>query len=348
MTSRERILCAFDKGIPDRVPVSPFGFGHINPDSEIGLELVRETDFLAEAGNAGSSFLGSAVESETREEGDRTITEIKTPKGLLRSVIRRTAITSAQVEFPCKNADGIEKLLSVPYVPGTPDPTDFNRWKDRIGDDGVVLCGLGDAICTPAGYFSPEDFAYLWADAPDAMLQLCQVSNERICESVEKALHAGLDAYRFLGGEYASTQLGPKAYKLLVTDLDRQVSDIMHEHGAVVYYHNHGPTMKYLELIADIGMDACDPFEAPPWGDCDLAESKRRIGDRVCFVGNLDDMENLDKMDVETVKAMGRERIQQAGPGGLVLGGTASGTYGERAARNFMALVDVAREMAAG
>jgi uroporphyrinogen decarboxylase len=346
MTSRERILCAFDKGVPDRVPVSPYGFGHINPDSEIGLELVARTDFIADAGYAGASFVGTAVDADSRHEGDSTITEIRTPKGDLRSVHRRTAITSAQVEFPCKTADDIEKLLSVPYTPDKPNPTAFNQWKDRIGDDGIVLCGLGDAICVPAQYFSPIDFSLLWADAPDAMIELCKIANERLCESVETALRAGIDAFRFLGGEYASTQLGPSAYQALVTDLDRQVTDIMHEHGAVVYYHNHGPTMRYLELLAGVGMDACDCFEAPPWGDCDLVEAKRRIGDRICFVGNLDDMENLDKMDTETIQRMGRERIAQAGPGGFVLGGTASGTYGERAARNFIALVDVAQEMA--
>jgi hypothetical protein len=348
MTSRERILCAFYKGTPDRVPVSPYGFGHVDPDSEVGLELVRTTDFIADAGYAGFRFLGVAVQAESRQEGDATITEIHTPKGAMRSVVRRTAITSAQVEFPCKTADDIEKLLSVPYTPDQPNPTAFNQWKDRIGDEGIVLCGLGDAICVPAEFFSPADFSLLWADAPEAMLELCKVANERLCEAVEKALDAGIDAFRFLGGEYASTQLGPTAYRTLVSDLDRQVTDIMHERGAVVYYHNHGPTMRYLELIADVGMDACDCFEAPPWGDCDLVEAKRRIGDRVCFVGNLDDMENLEKMDVEVIKQMGRERIRQAGPGGFVLGGTASGTYGEKAARNFMALVDVSREMAAG
>jgi len=57
-------------------------------------------------------------------------------------------------------------------------------------------------------------------------------------------------------------------------------------------------------------------------------------------------MEVLESMDQETVKEMGRKCIEAAGPASYVLGGTASGTYTEKAARNFIALVDVAKEYA--
>ena len=83
---------------------------------------------------------------------------------------------------------------------------------------------------------------------------------------------------------------------------------------------------------------------SPPWGDCDLVEAKRVLQGRVCIVGNLDDMEVIDKLDEATVRAIARERLQQAGPDDFVLGGTSSGTYTERAARNFMAMVEVAEE----
>ncbi len=59
------------------------------------------------------------------------------------------------------------------------------------------------------------------------------------------------------------------------------------------------------------------------------------------MVGNLDDMEVLNKLPTEEVLRLGRLLIEQAGPDGFVLSGTASGTYGERAARNFLALADM-------
>jgi hypothetical protein len=53
-------------------------------------------------------------------------------------------------------------------------------------------------------------------------------------------------------------------------------------------------------------------------------------------------MEVLEQWEADAVRELGRQRIEEAGMTGFILGGTASGTYTERAARNFIALVDVA------
>lgn len=64
------------------------------------------------------------------------------------------------------------------------------------------------------------------------------------------------------------------------------------------------------------------------------------------MVGGLDDMEVLESVDLETVKEMGRKYIKAAGAKRYILSGTTSGTYAEKAARNFIALVDVSMECA--
>ncbi|MFO7948464.1 MAG: uroporphyrinogen decarboxylase family protein [Armatimonadota bacterium] len=348
MTSRERLMTAFECGLPDRVPVAPFHLGNLDPDSAIAGELIETTDIIIRTGGAGVSFFGSGADTRTETDGDLTITTIETPRGPLRSVRKTTEQTSAQIEFPCSTADDIEKLLSVPYEPTEPDPTEFNAWKDRIGDEGVVMAGVIDPICIPAIYFSPEDFCLLWADAPQAMVELVQVAADRMVPSIDRACRAGFDAFRIVGGEYASTQLGPKAFETLVVGPDRRMCDVMHDHGALAYNHNHGPLMDYLDMLIEIDMDACDCFEAPPWGDADLRLVKQKLQGEVCIVGNLDDMEVIERLDAEEVCDIARQRIEEAGPDGFVLGGTASGTYTEKAARNFMVMVEVSREMAAG
>jgi hypothetical protein len=99
-------------------------------------------------------------------------------------------------------------------------------------------------------------------------------------------------------------------------------------------------------MFADIGMDAADCFENPPWGDCDLAVARQTLAGRVCIVGNLDDMEVIDKEPEAVVRKIAAERIALAGPDNFVLGGTASGTYTDKAARNFIAMADVAASFA--
>jgi uroporphyrinogen-III decarboxylase len=99
----------------------------------------------------------------------------------------------------------------------------------------------------------------------------------------------------------------------------------------------------FLDRLADLGMDALDPLEAPPWGDCEIGDAVKRIGDRVCLVGNLDDMEIIERLPTEEVVRIAEERLDAAGASGFVLGGTASGTYTERGARNFIAIADMVR-----
>jgi len=347
MTSRQRILTAMRHEQPDRVPVSPFGLGHLPYESEVAKRLIALTDpFIDGPVWGGDPILGTAVQATNEEDGDATITTYHTPAGDLTMRRRRTSVTAATVEFPLKTAEDIRKILSIPYEPPEPNVEPFLQRRAEIGEDAMVLAGMGDAICFPATFFSPEDFCLAWADDPDALEHMVSVAAERLNRWVQKAGAAGVDGWRIVGGEYASVQLGPEAFRRLVVKYDRELVDIMRHHGAVSYFHNHGPTMRYLGDFADIGFDAADPFEAPPWGDCDLRAAMERIGDRVCLVGNLDDMEIIEKRRRDEVLEIARERLEAAGPRSFCLGGTASGTYTEKGAENFIAMVAIAEDYA--
>jgi len=346
MTSRERLITALRRGRPDRVPVGPFGLGALRHDDSLTAELVRITDPFIPCGSGGDAVWGEGAPVEHLTEGDRTVTIAHTPKGDLRSVRRRTAKTYATVEFFCKTYDDAEKWLSLPYRPPEVNLSDYERWKQRVGEEGLVMAGIGDGVCLPADLFSPQDFSLLWADAPDLMRRLVRVAADRYNAHVEKLCKAGVEAFRIVGGEYASVQLGPAAFEELVVQPDAELCAIMRKYGAISYFHNHGPVTRFYDQFRRIEMDALDPLEAPPWGDCDLAEAKRRIGREVRLVGNLDDMEVLDKLPWEEIEPIAAERLAAAGPDAFVLGGTASGTYGEHGARMFMKLVPLAEAMA--
>jgi uroporphyrinogen-III decarboxylase len=315
--------------------------GKVDPESSVGRELIAATDPFITVGGGDDPFLGREVPATIHQEGNTTTTVFHTPDGDLVRRHRRTAITAATVEFPCKDARDVERLLSLPHEPVKPDITDFLHWREQVGDEALVMVGVGNAVCFPATMLSPEDFCLLWADAPDLMAHMTQVAAERLNVSVEHLCRAGVNAFRIVGGEYVTCQLGPQAFEQLIVPFDSELCGIMNHYEAISYYHNHGPMMDWLEPIADLGVDAIDPMEAPPWGDCDLPEVKRRIGDRVCLVGNLDDMEVLEQWDADAIRSLGRRRLEEAGDTGFILGGTASGTYTEQAARNFIVLADI-------
>ncbi len=346
MTSRERIICAMQCGTPDRVPVSPWDLGRVPEDSALGQQLLTECDPFINAPVAGGNwFLGTAATVRTEQRDGRTYNVIETPGGDLYAWRRQTDITSAQMEFHCKGPDDVEKLLSIPYEPPEVDATPFIERKDTIGDRALVIHGMSNPGSMPAVYLSPIDYSLLWIEHRDVFMEFVRVAAERCYHYVEECCRQGVDCFRIIGGEYASTQLGPEAFRETMVQFDRPMVEIMHEHGALAHYHNHGPMDRYLEMIAEIGVDSLDPLEGSPWGDVTLTEAKERIGDRVCLVGNLDDMEVIDKVDPETIEELAEDAIRQAGPDGFCLGGTTSGTYTEHAARNFLRMVDVSKRM---
>lgn len=347
MTSRERLDCALRGGLPDRVPVSPFGWGHIDPDSPLGAEMLRRLDMIVPVGGGGSPFFGAGAAIESRREGVDTITVYHTPYGELTQVHRRTAITAATVAFACHDTEDLAKILAMPYTFAPPDASAYHAWCQRAGEEALVMVGLADAICTPATLLSPEDLCYCWADDPEALVALTNIAHTRAMRHLEALCEQGVKAFRIIGGEYATTQLGPAGFEALCLRQDRELCDLMRSYGAISYYHNHGAVMRYLSLFRAVGMDAIDPFEGPPYGDADLAECRRALGD-IAIVGNLDDMEQFEKLSHERLRELALERLQATGARARVLGGTASGTYTEVGARGFMALVEVAEAFGQG
>ena len=136
------MLCAIAHECPDRVPVGPFGLGHLDRSGKVAAELIAKTDPFISSGVGGNALMGTQVKSESVTDGSDTITTIFTPKGSLTSRYRRTEITGYTIEFPCKNADDVEKYMSIPYEPSEPNASSFLATRDQIGEEGLVLAGI--------------------------------------------------------------------------------------------------------------------------------------------------------------------------------------------------------------
>ncbi|MGB9877414.1 MAG: uroporphyrinogen decarboxylase family protein [bacterium] len=339
MTSRERILKTIRKEKVDRIPVSPWGLGRLAPNSDMAKELISKTDILMEASPGVDPFWGEYINQ--LEEVGEGLYRLQTPRGFFQWRIGKTEITQAMREFPFKSPDDAERFLSLPYKKPKPTGEHFYKMREWIGEEGLVLVGIPNGVCLPASFFSPEDFCLNWALHPSLIIKLTEVGTERVIAMVEDLCREGVDAFRIIGGEYVTQQLGPKGVEALLKPYDIPLVETIHRYGAVAYYHNHGKVRSFLSDLRDLGIDALDPLEAPPWGDVDLKEAQETIGKEVCLVGNLDDMEILNKMDEKMVKKIALERIKDLKPVGFILAGTASGIFGEKAARNFIALAEM-------
>ena len=340
MTSRERMLAAMRNQPVDRLPCGPFGIGGLTFDDPLAQELILKTDCFLKTRAAGNPVLGGRAAVDVAECDGETVWTLHTPRGDLVRRIGHTEVARATREYPLKTLDDIEKLFSVPYEEPMIDATAYIGMKHRYDDDAIVLCDIGNAVAVPADWFGPEMFCYFWATARERIIELTQRMNERVCRFVARCCERGVTDFRIVGGEYVSVQIGPAGMPELIRGPDRKLIDIIHAHGGIAFYHNHGPMMRFLEDYAHIGVDFLEPLEAPPWGDVHLGRAKEIIGDRFCMVGNLDDMEIVNKFDADAVCEIARQRIAEAGTRGFILSGTSSGTFTEKGARNFIAMAE--------
>ena len=77
--------------------------------------------------------------------------------------------------------------------------------------------------------------------------------------------------------------------------------------------------MDLLEIVADNGADALETMTPGKMGgDCDLAEATRRVGDKICFIGGLDQNKGFENGNPQLVAEMVKELFQACPEGGYI------------------------------
>jgi hypothetical protein len=83
---------------------------------------------------------------------------------------------------------------------------------------------------------------------------------------------------------------------------EKECVQAAHDAGYLVSFHNCGRATLFLEDIADTGPDAVETLTSDrSSGDVDLADAKKRIGDRVCLFGGFNE-HLLNEGDEATIK----------------------------------------------
>jgi uroporphyrinogen decarboxylase len=91
-------------------------------------------------------------------------------------------------------------------------------------------------------------------------------------------------------------------------------------------------------------MDIIATLTPPPVGDVDLAEAKKRVGDKTCLKGNIDLIYVLLKGTPELVRKSVREAIDAAADGGGFILSTSDSIREGTPVENVRAYSEAARE----
>ena len=155
-------------------------------------------------------------------------------------------------------------------------------------------------------------------DAPDKVSDclnaLVRGTVDRMCGQAQAGADAICISSAFAGAGFIS----PQHYQQFVLPCEQAVIEQFHDRhpDVIVYTHTCGAIGDRLEMMAETGTNGIDTLDQPPLGDVELADAKRRIGERLFIKGNIDPVNTLLLGTPEQVYADARERIGIAGAGG--------------------------------
>jgi uroporphyrinogen-III decarboxylase len=333
MSPRQRLIRALAGQQPDRLPATTH---HLMPyflDRYLGGTSVQ--GFFDLFGLDAIHWTYPQVEPSTdqwrvmREElpsqDYRTVRyRIITPRGALTMVKQSNQYTDWLVEHPIKQKVDIE-LLADFLPPVLCDVATVNREAAAFGERGIVrgaipgfpLFGQPGCWQDAACLIGTERLILATFDDPGWVHELLTLLLARKLAYVRSLAGAAYDLIELGGGDASTTVISPKLFMRFVAPYDAQLIAAAHAVGQRIAYHTCGGMMPILEALASMGPDALETFTPRDMGgDADLAEAKRRIGDRVCMIGGFDQAHHFFGCRPEETRAAVRCCFDAAGAGG--------------------------------
>lgn len=363
MTGRDRFLTALHNEKPDRLPCQVHGwmeyyrnkylsgrdqfdayayFGmdpviYLNPKPIYASDAYR--DWKLERVELGFDKSGNQAWRET----------VTTPEGQLVTEFAKNQFTEWATRLPIQTMSDFEIWDKYVPLPIGMDWSEIRAAKQRIGNSGIVRgslfdFGQGSPWQSFVGYMRDvEQCIYDTFDEPEWVHHCLDSLLDKKLAVLERSGKIELDLVECGGGAGSSTVISPAMHEKYCLPYDQKQIKAIHEAGAMVAYHLCGGLMPLLEMVALNGADALETMTPVGMGgDCNLAEADRRIGDKMCFIGGLDQGQGFERGNPQMVKHMVRELFECCPDGGYII--SPSDHFFEGDVENLRAFVEAVQE----
>ena len=185
------------------------------------------------------------------------------------------------------------------------------------------------------------EFSYRLVDDSEG---LHEEARKRVESAVKRARflreNTDLDGFA-LCSDYSfnsGTFLSPAQLEEFVLPYLKEVIAAYRELGFYVIKHTDGNIMQILDQLVDANPHALHSID--PQGGMDLAEVKKKVGDRVCLIGNVDCSLMDTGTDTEFEKDV-RRALSQGMPGGGYIFSTSNTVYTGLSLARYERMIDI-------
>ncbi len=259
------------------------------------------------------------VREEVQEEDGRNFRTHRftatTPEGPVTWSYRMGEGQVAEVEPAVKNERDLD--LCIRYLP---EPESLNQEKlksmvDAVGDRAFWMhcfIGIWGEAANMRGLVT---MACDLIDQPGFVEKFSEFLRDRAIRRVRHLAATGVHSILY-DQSWAGIGFSPQQFRRFMYPYDKAVVEAAKEAGLLVSYHNCGCGQAFIEDMADTGAHSLETLTPKTSsGDFDLAESKRRVGDRITLNGGFNER-ILSNGKPEEVRDEVKRCIDAAGGGG--------------------------------
>jgi len=253
----------------------------------------------------------------------------------------------APIGYPLKSREDLRR-----YTP--PDPLSEGRLDEintavamnKTWDDKAVavLGGINGPLTICWFLIGYENISLSLYDDPKFLEDVSDIAVDFDIKAVARMAEAGVDAM-ILADDYGASFKGllrPAHFQAIFKPALKKIIDCIKSHDLPVFLHCCGHIYEYLDDLVEIGIDALHPLQRT--AGMDLGVVKKKYGDRICIIGNIDSSRTLPYGTLAEVEAETLEALRIAAPGyGYILASDHSLHDGIPVA-NILHMFDVARK----
>jgi uroporphyrinogen decarboxylase len=371
ISSRERMLLAMQNQQPDRVPVAP-DFSNMIPARLTGkpfwevyyfgdpplwqayIEAVRYfgTDGWFTDGDMQFQYPREryeAVEELTKTQ-DRWVVRRRgrlNGQAFTRETTYSAADPPTETEKPVKDLEQDWALLQAWFLPPNGyNPELLKKQRAMLGELGAFGVSIGyPGFQHWFGLFAGglNELIYGYYDKPAWIEALRDLHERQALAQMEMILDARPD-FVLLSASGTITLQSPAIARRLSFPTIQKMTRLARQAGIPTMLHSCGKEKILAQWCAEeTDLNCINPLEAPPMGDCRLAEIKARFGDRLALMGNLHTTEVMLLGTPQEVARAARAAIDAAGQGGGFILSTGDQCGRDTPDENIFELVKVAR-----
>jgi len=215
--------------------------------------------------------------------------------------------------------------------------------REKTGDTYFLMLHGDATYSVPNGSHMAEWSARLVESPDEVKEEAARQVDEALARGERLAEHGGLDGFA-LCSDYCFNDgpfLSPAWFGEFVTPYLTRLVRGYRDQGYYVIKHTDGNIMPILDQLLEGQPHALHSLD--PQGGIDMAEVKKRVGDKVCLIGNVN-CGLLDSGTDEEAIESARYALQNGMPGGGYVFATSNCVYTGMSLKRYELILDVWRK----